>query len=106
MRDFLRGAAGGLDDAFGVHIDPVSQRVAHRNAHDAPAAARGPVSDRLAPVVVDADDRGAVGRNARDQPLFDGSIVVHGAVAIEMVLRQIDQDPDRRVEARGEVDLE
>ncbi len=106
MSDFLRGAAGGLDDALGVQIDPISQRVTYRNAHDAPAAARGPVGNRLAPIVVDADDRGAVRWEACNQPLLDGSVVVHGAVAIEMVLGQIDQDPDRRVEACREVDLE
>ena len=61
------------------------------------------VGGRLAPVVVDADDRGAVALHAGDQPLLDRGVVLHGAVAVEMVRRDVEQDADAsdRARARG-----
>ena len=71
MRDRARGAARGAHDLLGLDIEPVGERPAHRDAHDALAGALDAVGGRLAPVVVDADDRGAVRLHAGDQPLLD-----------------------------------
>src|SRR5262252_10968763 len=106
LRDFLRGAAGGLDDALGFQINSVGHWMAHRNANDAATSPPRPVGDRLAPIVIDAHDHGPARLNADDQPFFDGSVVAHGAVAIKMVLGEIDQDADRWINAGCEVDLE
>ena len=56
-------------------------------------------------VVVDADDRGAILRHAGDEALLDRRVVLHGAVAIEMIFAEIDQDADRGIERRREIDL-
>ena len=69
-----RGAARGLHHLIGFDIEPVRQRPAHRDAHDPLAGALDAVGDRLAPVVVDADDRGPCA--ARDQPLLDRRVVL------------------------------
>ena len=42
----------------------------------------------------------------RDEPLLHRGVVFHGAVAVEVVLREVDQDADRRIEAWREIDLE
>src|SRR5262249_5362703 len=76
-----------------------------RNAHDAAAGAPRPVGYRLAPIVVDTHNPGAVRVNAGDQPFLNGSVVAHAAVTVEMVLGQIDQDADRRLDAGRKVDL-
>ena len=91
--------------APGFDIDAVGKRTAHRHAHHALARLLDAVGGGLAPVVVDADDRGAVVLHAGDQPLLHRGVVRERAVAVEMVLADIDQDADRRIERRREVDL-
>ena len=61
-----------------------------------------PVGDLRAVAVVDADDRRLA---AGHQPLLDRGIVLHRAVAVEMVGRQVEQDAGRRIDRRREVDL-
>ena len=77
---------------------------AHRDAHDRLAARRDQRSaDRVAEDVVDADDRESSA--AGDQPLLDRGVVLHRAVAVEMVRRQVEQDADGRIERGREIDL-
>ena len=64
-----------------------------------------PIGNRAAPVVVDADDRGAVLRHAGDQAFLDRRVMLHRAVAVEMIFGEIDQDADRRIERGREIDL-
>ena len=54
-------------------------------------------------VVVDPDD-GEIGRG--DEPLLDRRVVLHRPVPVEMVRRDVEEDADRRPQARREVDLE
>ncbi len=44
-------------------------------------------------------------RHAGDQPLLHCRVIFHRAVAVEMILAEIDQDADRRIERRREIDL-
>ncbi len=67
----------------------IGQRQALGNADHMPPRPLQPLGDLRAPGIVDADDgRLAAGH----QPLLDRSVVLHGAVAVEMVGRQIEQD--------------
>ena len=52
--------------------------------------------------VVDADDGGLA---AGDQPFLDVGIMLHRAVAVEMIGRQVEQDAGRRIERRRQIDL-
>ena len=70
------------------------------DAHEVGAA---PVGDGPARRIVDADHR--EGRSA-DQALLDGRVLLHGAVTVEMVRRDVHQHADARIEARRQVDLE
>ena len=105
QREPVRGAAGGLHDPPGLDIDAVGERAAHRHAHHPLARALDAVGRGLAPVVVDADDGRAVLLHAGDQPLLHRRVVRQRAVTVEVVLADIDQDADRRIERRREVDL-
>ena len=74
-------------------------------AHHALAGLREPVGDRPAPCVVDADDRGAVLGHAGDEALLHRGIMLHRAVAVEMIFAEIDQNADRRIERGRKIDL-
>ncbi len=95
----------GADDPLAVDINSVGKRVPHGNAHDVLAGLRQPIGDRAAPFVVNADDRGPLGRHARDQALLHRRVVLHRAVTIEMILAEIDENADRGIERRSEIDL-
>ena len=60
---------------------------------------------RPAPLVVDADDCRSLLLHAGDQALLDARVICHGAMAVEMIFAEIDQNADRRVERRGKIDL-
>jgi hypothetical protein len=66
--------------AFGKQ--PVGERQALGDANQLGAGLFEPVGDLRAPCVVDADDRQIA---AGDQPLLDRGVVLHRAVAVEMV---------------------
>src|SRR4029078_4993823 len=69
-------------------------------------AGRGdPRGRRCAPGVIDADHRSAAGRHAGHQALLDGRVVVHRAVAIEVVFAEIDEHADGRIDRGREIDL-
>ncbi len=105
-RERSRLAAGlGFHDAIGLGVEPMLEPPQHRDSRHVLAGPFEPVCDFLRPFVVDTDDGGAVRRNAFDQPRLDGRITLDRAVPIEMVRRDIEQDADRRVEARREIDL-
>ncbi len=101
--DPRRGAVGDRDDIGTGGIDAVGQRPAGGDAHDALAGTRHAVGDRLRRPVVDGDHRHV---GIGDQALLDRGIGLEGAVAVEMVGREVEQHADRRVEARREIDLE
>ena len=80
----------------------VGQRQPLGDADHLLASAFEPVGDLHAMDVVDADDGGFT---AGDQPLLDRRVVLHGAVAVEMVRRQVEQDAGRRADRGRKVDL-
>ena len=81
---------------------PVGQRQPLGDADDFLAGLFQPVGDLRAIDVVDADDRGLA---AGHQALLDRGVVLHRAVAVEMVGRQVEQDAGGRVDRGREVDL-
>ena len=103
--DCRSSAAHGAHDPPGFDVEPLGQFAPHGNPHHALARPVEPVGDVPAPCVIDADDRGAILRHAGDEALLDRRVVLHGAVAIEMIFAEIDQDADRGIERRREIDL-
>src|SRR6516162_1199929 len=69
------------------------------------AGLREPSRNVLTPLVVEADNGAALLRHAGDQALLYCGIVFHRAMPIEMVLGEVDQDPDRWIERRRKIDL-
>ena len=61
------------------------------------------LGDGAAALVVDAD-AGLLGLD--DQPLLDRGVVLHRAVAVEVVGRDVEQHADGRLQRRRQVDLE
>src|SRR5213076_1012647 len=104
-RDLAPRPAGGAPDDFALDIDAVRQRIFHRDAHHASAGLFDPVGGVSAPAVVDADDRGALRLYAGDQALLHGRIVLERAMAIDVVFADIEQDADRRIERRRQINL-
>jgi hypothetical protein len=62
-----------------------------------------PPSDGGTCRVVDAD-HGRLGTG--DQPLLDGGVTLHGAVPVEMIGRDVEEDADARPQRRRQIDLE
>ena len=80
----------------------VGQRQPLGDADDLISGLFQPVGDLGAIDVVDADDcRIAAG----NQPLLDRGVVLHRAVAVEMVGRQVEQDAGGRIDGGRKVDL-
>src|SRR6266568_1960873 len=98
-------AAAVAQAAFWALCRPRSEPMQHRDSRHALAGAFEPLGNFLRPFVVDADDGGAVRRDAFDQPRLDRRVTRDRAVPIEMVRRDIEQDADRGIEARREIDL-
>ena len=86
-------------------INSVRDGVPDRHPHDPFAGMRKAIGGGAAPFVVNADDGGPVIRNTGDQPFLHRTVMLHRAVAIEMILAEIDEDPDRGIERRREIDL-
>ncbi len=98
---------GGADDLAVVDVDAVAQALAHRNR--APLACRSwrdALGRSRAPFVVDADHRDTIRLHAGDQPLLDRGVMLERAVAVEMVLADIDAECRRadRASARDRSD--
>jgi hypothetical protein len=83
----------------------VGKRMFHRDPHHALARLRDPLGDVPAPSVVDADDRSALRLHGSDQTLLHGGIMFEGAVAIDMVFADIEQDADGGIERGRKIDL-
>ena len=105
LRDLARGPAGRLKNAFPLRIDAVGERLAHRHARDAVADALRPVGDRLTPVVIDADDRGAVALDTSDEALLHRCVLGKAAVPVEVVLGDVEENADGRIDVRCKIDL-
>ena len=101
----LRAPPAALHDGLALDIDAVGQRILHRDPHHALAGLLEPVGDVAAPAVVDADDGGALRLHAGDQPLLHRGVVLERAVAVEVVLADVEQDADGRIERGREIDL-
>ena len=82
---------------------PLTLERLDRNAGDVHAVCSQALGDRAAHRVVDADHGAA---RLRYQPLLDRRIVLHRAVPVEVIGREVEQDADGRRERRREVDLE
>src|SRR6267154_2290353 len=106
MDDRARGAARRAHHPVAFDIEAVAQRTAYRNALDPFSRAPDAIRHRLAPVVVDTDDRGAFALHAGDEPFLDRRIFGNRAVAIEMILGDVEQNADRGIERGREIDLE
>jgi hypothetical protein len=104
-RDLAARTAGGAPDDFAFDINAVGQRIFHRDPDHAPAGALDPVGAVAAPSVIDADDRGACRLHPGDQTFLHRRIMFKRAVAIDMILADIDQDTDRGIERRRKIDL-
>ncbi len=104
-RHLAARAARRAQNGFALDIDAVGQRIFHGDADHALARLLDPVGDVAAPAVVDADDRGAVRLHAGDQPLLHRGVMLQRAVAIDMVLADVEQDADRGIERRRKIDL-
>ena len=104
-RDFAARAAGGLHDGFALDIDSVGQRVLHRNPHHALARLVEAVGDVAAPAVIDADNGGSLRLHAGDQPGFYSRVILQRAVAIDVILADVEQNADGGIERRRKIDL-
>ncbi len=98
LGDRIGIAALGAHDPPPFDIDPVGERAFDGNAHDTLAGAHEPLGNGVAPIIVDADDRGSVIWHTGNQPLLHRGVMLHRAVAIEMILAEIDENADRRIE--------
>src|SRR6267142_6121196 len=86
-------------------LRPTSSMRCGRPGNDRIAGPFDAVGGSLAPAVVDVDNGGAAVLHARDQALLDGGVVRQRPVAIEVILGDVEQDPDRGIERRRKVDL-
>ena len=64
-----------------------------------------PVGGGAAPVVVDADDRRSVRLHAGDQPFLHRRVVRERAVPVDVIFGDVEQDADRWIERRRQIDL-
>jgi len=103
--DGARGAAGRLHDLLRLDIEPVGQRPAHRDADGPIAGTFDAIGGGGAPGIIDPDNRHTAFLHARNQPFLHRRIVRERAMAIEMVLGDVDQNADRGIERGCEVDL-
>ena len=100
------GNAGEVgDDARAIGGQAVAERAFHRDPHDVLAVLFGAIGHRSAPVVIDADDRGAVPLHAGDQALLHRGIMFERAVAVDVVRRDIQQNADRGIQRGRQIDL-
>src|SRR3954462_4692696 len=106
MHDRARGAAGRAHYAVALDIETIGERPAHRDTLDALAPVLDAIGSSLAEVIVDPDNRGTAVLHACDQPLLDRRVVRQRAVAVEVVLGDVEQDADRGIERGAKIDLE
>lgn len=97
--------AARTHDRFTLEINAVRQRLFHRYAHHRLAGLIETVGNRAAPAVIDADDGGSAGLHAGDQTFLYCRVVLDGAVAIEMIFADVEQDADARIERGTQIDL-
>jgi hypothetical protein len=64
------------------------------------------VGDVGAPFVIDADERRIAAILLSEHSRLDGGVILHGAVPVEVVRRDVDQNAGVGLEARHQVDLE
>ena len=85
--------------------DAIAKRLLHRDA-----AHIGAVPDAIgnlrAPAVVDAAERRVALALPSENARFHGGVILHGAMAVKMVRRQIRQYADVWMQPRHQVDLE
>ena len=103
--DLAARAARGAHDGAVLDMDAGGQRVLDRDPHHVLAGAIEPVGDVAAETIVDADDRGAAGLHAGDEALLHRSVMRDGAVTVDVVLADIEQNADGGIERGREVDL-
>ena len=105
LRRRMRFAGGSMHDPAALRVIAVAHRRHQRNAHHRLAGALDAVGGRAGVAVVDADHRGAALLHACRQQRLDRGIVLHVAVAIEVVFRHVQQDTDRGFQRRRQIDL-
>src|SRR4029077_3361496 len=97
-RDFTARGAGGTHNCFALDIDAVRQRVFDGDPPHAFPRRVEPIGDVAAEDVVDTDDRGARWLHAGDQTLLHRGVVLQRAVAVDVILADVEQDADGRIE--------
>ena len=98
----LGPAAAGAHQQRPLGVIAVRKRRLGGNAHHRLSGGLEPVRDRPAPGIIDAD-YGDIA--AAHQPLLDLGVVLHGAVAVEVIRREVEQDTDARMDRGRKVDL-
>ena len=112
LRFHLDGASAQrvVERAF-HHEQPAPQHLAHRHRMGrrnglVPGGGGKLGENGRGVIVIDASDHLAVLRRLPEKPRLDGGIIVHAAMAVDMIGRQVGQDADIRRQARRQVDLE
>ena len=100
--DFPGYARLGDEELRALRIDAISDRLPLRDPPNRYTGLFDPVGDGGRQCVVYADHRGF---GAIDQPLLDRGIVLHGAVPLQVILGEVQQHADGRIERRREIDL-
>ena len=98
-------AAIDTNDGFAFETDAVRHRSLHRYAGDSAARLLDPIRDRCTEMIVHADNGRAAALDARHQSLLHRRVVLDGAVAIDMILGDVQQNADARIERWREIDL-
>ena len=100
-----RARPGRAGDKLAADRVPAVRHARARRHEIDPAAVGKPqaLGDVAAPVVVLADDRV---RRARDEARLEGGVVLHGAVPVEVVGRDVEQHADAGRQRGRQLDLE
>ncbi|MGY4326159.1 hypothetical protein ACVWWG_000573 [Bradyrhizobium sp. LB7.2] len=103
--NFAAGTSRIAHDGAVLHMDAARQRVLDGNALHLLACAIEPVGDVAAKPVVDTDDRGAAALHTGNEAFLHRGVMRDGAVTVDMVLADIEQNADGGIERGREVDL-
>ena len=101
----MRLAVLGAQDAAAFGVIAFAQRRLDRHPQHFFAGALDAVGGIAGVAVVDADHRAAARLDARRHQRLERGVVRHGAMAVEMILADVEQHADRGLERRRQIDL-
>ncbi len=105
IRDLRSFPRSGAIKFFVVEIDAVGELALHRNTNCVNARMLRAIRSRGAERIVNADNRGAAARHAHDKALFHLGVVLDAAVTVDVILGDIEQDTNARMQRGRQVDL-